>query len=212
MSEGFQVGVSSSQLEESTSVHVSSGSSSPLEHKSPYKLPSYTQFSTSPTVAAGVPVLELIRKFEEEKILNRDDRVCLNEAIYNPERREPVVKALRDIEISANPRFAIKRLKALIHQNGTGEVSSRYLKNQKKDTDTGVTSPIARQLGIPNSNDLITGTGTPRKSRDTNKGNKDKNSPSTSPTRSQAAAGGAAAINACLVISVMLSFNKNIEH
>eukprot|EP00605_Chrysophyceae_sp_TOSAG23-4_P002463 GSChrysophyteH1.ASY1.ANO1.2722.1 assembled CDS len=88
-------------------------------------MPSYSQVSSSPSVAAGVPVLELIRKFEDERILSREDRVCMNEALYNPERREAVVKALQAIELGSNPRFAIRRLKAIIHQNGTGEVSSK---------------------------------------------------------------------------------------
>lgn len=101
--------------------------------RSPAVMPTYTQVSSSPSVAAGVPVLELIRKFEEEKILNREDRLVLNEALYNPERRDLVVKALQSIELSSNSRFAIRRLKALIHQNGTGEVSSKSINAQKAD-------------------------------------------------------------------------------
>jgi len=101
--------------------------------RSPAVMPTYTQVSSSPSVAAGVPVLELIRKFEEEKILNRDDRLVLNEALYNPERRDLVVKALQAIELSSNSKFAIRRLKALIHQNGTGEVSSKVINQQKAD-------------------------------------------------------------------------------
>ena len=83
--------------------------------------------SDSPSVAAGVPVLELVRKFEDEKILTRDDRVALNEALYNPDRREGVVKAMKDVELGGNTRFTIRRLKALIHQNGTGEMSLQNL-------------------------------------------------------------------------------------
>jgi len=42
-------------------------------------------------------VLELVRKFEEEKILNREDRIVLNEGLSDPERRDGIVKALRDL-------------------------------------------------------------------------------------------------------------------
>ena len=114
-----------------TTSSTGAGRLTPL--KSPAVMPTYTQVSSSPSVAAGVPVLELIRKFEEEKILNRDDRLMLNEALYNPERREAVVKALQAIELSTNSRFAIRRLKALIHQNGIGEVSSKAINQYKAE-------------------------------------------------------------------------------
>jgi len=93
------------------------------------------QVSSSPSVAAGVPVLELIRKFEDENILNRDDRLALNEALYNPERREGIMKALMDVELGMNSRFAVRRLKALIHQNGTGEVSSKVIKQRADNVE-----------------------------------------------------------------------------
>ena len=110
---------------------------------SPIKLPSYTSMSDSPSVAAGVPVLELIRKFEDERILSREDRVALNEALYNPNRREGIVKALKDVELGSNSRFAIRRLKAQIYQNGTGEVSSKMHKLQKEKGDiNSLMSPL----------------------------------------------------------------------
>lgn len=132
------------------------GSGSPSEGKSsPYKLPSYTSMSDSPSVAAGVPVLELVRKFEDEKILTRDDRVALNEALYSPDRREGVVKAMKDVELGGNTRFTIRRLKALIHQNGTGEMSSKKIKEQKeKGTLDQLMSPLVEaQLSARGEND-----------------------------------------------------------
>jgi len=129
---GFEVGVAevSPKSESGQKQQFMPPRSSPYKD---LKLPSYTTVSSSPTVAAGVPVLELVRKFEEEKILNRDDRVALNEALYSIERRDGITKALRDVELSANSRFAIKRLKALIHQNGTGEMtSSQYVERKRQ--------------------------------------------------------------------------------
>ena len=92
----------------------------PKNSPSPMRLPSYTEVTNSPSIAAGIPVLELVRKLEEEKILVREDRIALNEALYNPNRREKVMLALRDVELGTNPRFAIRRLKVLIHQNNAG--------------------------------------------------------------------------------------------
>lgn len=137
---GFEIGKDDNNEASNT---ATSSSVSGGGNKSPYKLPSYTSMSDSPSVAAGVPVLELVRKFEDEKILTRDDRVALNEALYSPDRREGVVKAMKDVELGGNTRFTIRRLKALIHQNGTGEVSSKKLKEQKeKGTLDQLMSPL----------------------------------------------------------------------
>lgn len=99
-------------------------------------MPSYNEFITSPSVAAGVPVLELVRKFEEEKLLSREDRIALNEALYNPERRDGIIKALRDLELGDGSRFALRRLKALIYLNGIGEVTSSMYKMQLQAKST----------------------------------------------------------------------------
>jgi hypothetical protein len=75
----------------------------------------YNEFST-----AGVPLFEIIRKLEEEKIINREDRLALNRALNDSERREYVIISIQDIELSSNVRFAVRRLKMLIHQNPAG--------------------------------------------------------------------------------------------
>jgi hypothetical protein len=63
-------------------------------------LPNYTEISSSPSIAAGVPVLELVRKMEDEKILTREDRIVMNDALYQSgERRDKIITALRDVEL-----------------------------------------------------------------------------------------------------------------
>ena len=76
--------------------------------------------SGNESISAGVPILELVRKLEDENVINRDDRLALNEALNDPERRDFVVISLQDIELSSNLRFAVRRLKMLIHQNPAG--------------------------------------------------------------------------------------------
>ncbi len=39
-------------------------------------------------------------------------------------RRDKIVKALCDVELNMNSQFSIRRLKAVIHQNGSGEAGS----------------------------------------------------------------------------------------
>jgi hypothetical protein len=146
---GFEVGKSDENKNKAKDAgSPSERSAQSSGNRSPYKMPSYTTMSDSPSVAAGVPVLELVRKFEDEKILTRDDRVALNEALYNPERREGVVKAMKEVELGGNTRFTIRRLKALIHQNGTGEVSSKKLKEQRErgSLDALMTPLVEAQL------------------------------------------------------------------
>lgn len=111
--------------------------SSSSSSKQRTEMPSYNEFITSPSVAAGVPVLELVRKFEEEKLLSREDRIALNEALYNPERRDGIIKALRDLELGDGSRFALRRLKALIYLNGIGEVTSSMYKMQLQAKNLG---------------------------------------------------------------------------
>lgn len=84
-----------------------------------------TEVYRGSTNAAGVPILELVRKMEYENILSRDDRLALNEALYNPEKREQVIQAVHNVELGMNPRFSVKRLKALIHGNAAGAPKHR---------------------------------------------------------------------------------------
>jgi nicotinic acid mononucleotide adenylyltransferase len=87
------------------------------------KEPAAMEVYRGSTNAAGVPILELVRKMEYENIITRDDRLALNEALYNPsgaDRREAVIQAVRNVELGMNPRFSVKRLKALIHGNAAG--------------------------------------------------------------------------------------------
>ena len=78
------------------------------------------QIPVHTNVAAGVPVLELIKRYEDENILTRADRLTFYESLKDPARRDKLIRALNEVEVGANPRFAIQRLKAYIHQNPGG--------------------------------------------------------------------------------------------
>jgi hypothetical protein len=112
------------------------------------RIPSYTEvYTTSPT-AAGLPVLEVVKRLEEEKLITKDDRTALKEGLYSVDvsRREEIVRALCEVELSMNSKFSIRRLKAIIHQNGSGEVSSKHQHRpgptlKSSDTDSGHVNP-----------------------------------------------------------------------
>jgi hypothetical protein len=69
---------------------------------------------------AGLPVLEIIRKLEQEKILLKEERALINEVLQDETRKQLLFKCLKDIEMGANTKFAVRRLKAVVYNNGAG--------------------------------------------------------------------------------------------
>lgn len=127
-------------------------------------LPSYTEIHVTSPSAAGIPVLEVVKRLEEEKLITKEDRMGLQDALYSSDvvRREEIVKSLCDVELSMNSRFAIRRLKAVIHQNGGGEISSRYRNSMSSIGDdssrimnanaVGLVPPLVLKIGSSKSN------------------------------------------------------------
>jgi nicotinic acid mononucleotide adenylyltransferase len=89
-----------------------------------------SQLKSNAPYSTGLPVLEIIRKLEDEKYLNRHDRAAFKAAFDDINKQDKILKALRDVELGTNKRFAIRRLRALIHQNGSGEISSKAANTQ----------------------------------------------------------------------------------
>jgi nicotinic acid mononucleotide adenylyltransferase len=98
------------------------------------KLPAHTEIYTSSPNATGLPILEIIKRLEEENIINRTDRLLLKDCIYsdNNQKRNDVIKALCDIELNSS-KFSIRRLKSLLYENGSGEVSSKNMNNSSNN-------------------------------------------------------------------------------
>ena len=88
---------------------------------------------SSPPMVAGVPVLELIRKLEDEKILSRNDRAIVNDILNDLSLRDNVVKIFRDIELASNRAMSIKRLRNVIKTYRDGGYSKQEMvsKNEK---------------------------------------------------------------------------------
>jgi hypothetical protein len=82
---------------------------------------------------AGIPIQELIGKFESEKVIDRQDRLAVNKALLDAERRDFVITSLQDIELSTNTRFAVRRLKMLIHQNSSGMPAMGMITPQRSE-------------------------------------------------------------------------------
>jgi hypothetical protein len=99
------------------------------------KLPSYTEIYTVSPNAAGLPILEIIKKLEEESVITKQDRLLLKDAIYNEDlkKREEIIKVLCEIELNNHSRFTVRRLKAILYENGSGvESSSKPLPTQQQ--------------------------------------------------------------------------------
>ena len=82
---------------------------------------------SSPPMVAGVPVLELIRKLEDEKILSRNDRAIVNDILNDLSLRDNVVKIFRDIELASNRAMSIKRLRNVIKTYRDGGYSKQEM-------------------------------------------------------------------------------------
>eukprot|EP01039_Chlorochromonas_danica_P000427 gene426-461_t len=92
-------------------------------------MPTYTEIHTVSPIAAGLPILEIVRKLEEEKILSREDRLALKDALYSPDsaRREKVVQALCAVELSLQSRNAILRLKTVLYDREEPQLNAAGL-------------------------------------------------------------------------------------
>jgi hypothetical protein len=109
-------------------------------------LPNAAEVYKGTTNAAGVPILELVRKMEYEKLLSRDDRLALNAALYNPDKREQIIEAIKNVELGMNSRFAIRRLKALIHGNSAGEPGIHFRSMSSPDHALSGSRRLERSL------------------------------------------------------------------
>lgn len=74
---------------------------------------------------AGLPVLEIIRKLEQERILSKVERRLVSDLLQDDEKKLRLLKCLRDVELGTQSKFAVRRLKALIHNNGSGKMNLR---------------------------------------------------------------------------------------
>ena len=115
---------------------------------SPMKIPNHTAVYMNPPSAAGVPLLELVRKFEEEKLLTRNDRISINESLSDPIKKNKIAKSLNDMELGNNVPFALKRLKHILYSGGVvpgvgGTQAGKKMSNQLV--------PQKPDINIPNS-------------------------------------------------------------
>lgn len=115
------------------------------------------QVPVQSNVAAGIPVLELVKRYEEENILSRQDRMTFYEAYKDPRRREILIQALSDVEVGTNPRFSVQRLKAHIHQNPGGLPNGKVHIPQALHSRHNKQTPslLRPELDVPMTKNLI---------------------------------------------------------
>ncbi len=126
---------------------------------SPIKMPKHTAVYMNPPSAAGVPLLELVRKFEEEKLLSRNDRICINESLSDPIKKNKITKSLHDMELGKNVPFALKRLKHVLYSGGIapgvgGSQAGKMMSNQLIPQKPGSNIPDSSNNSI-NSNRVV---------------------------------------------------------
>ena len=115
------------------------------------------QVPVQSNVAAGIPVLELVKRYEEENIISRQDRLTFYESFKDPLRREILIQALADVEVGTNPRFSVQRLKAHIHQNPGGLPNGKTplpqaLHARRNNQNPSILRP---ELDLPSANNIM---------------------------------------------------------
>jgi nicotinic acid mononucleotide adenylyltransferase len=76
----------------------------------------YKQTYSSPIITAGVPILELIRKLEDDKILSRSDRAVVNEILNDLLIRDIATKLFRDVELGIDIQASTRNLREFIRK------------------------------------------------------------------------------------------------
>jgi nicotinic acid mononucleotide adenylyltransferase len=101
----------------------------PQEAK-PAKLPSYSRAYRGVPLAAGIPIFEVLKRLEIEKILNRDERLILHQMLQEPTNQEAMLSELQKLEIGSRQKEALRRIRMMIKR-------FRQTKEDPVDNNTG---------------------------------------------------------------------------
>lgn len=119
-----------------------------IELKESYELP------------AGLPILEHVRKLEQEKIISPEEKLSIRNLLNhpNPEKRKQLLKCLRDLELgTGNMRFTIRRLRALLYNSGGGlptplgtvsAMGTIVVATPALVNDDGIIVPTLKEVGV----------------------------------------------------------------
>jgi nicotinic acid mononucleotide adenylyltransferase len=89
------------------------------------------QYSRAIPLAGGVPIYEVMRKLEIEKLLSREERITLVEILRDERYREKFLNEIHQLEIGSRQEANIKRLRVLI---------KRYQQTNRRDSGSGAAS------------------------------------------------------------------------
>lgn len=78
------------------------------------KLPSYSRAYRGVPLAAGIPIFEVLKRLEIEKILNRDERFILHQMLQEPTNQEAMLNELNKLEIGSRQKEALRRLRVMM--------------------------------------------------------------------------------------------------
>lgn len=87
-----------------------------------------TQYSRAIPLAGGVPIYEVMKKLEIEKLLSREERITLVEILRDERYRERFLNEIHQLEIGTRQQTNIKRLRMLI---------KRYQHANRRDSESG---------------------------------------------------------------------------
>mmetsp|Transcript_15435 Transcript_15435/g.23291 ORF Transcript_15435/g.23291 Transcript_15435/m.23291 type:complete len:435 (-) Transcript_15435:355-1659(-) len=91
------------------------------------KLPHYSSAYRGVPLAGGVPIDEVMKKMEIEKLMSREERMTLSLILKNSKLRDKVINEIQKLEIGSKRKSTLKRLRMFI---------KRYSQRGSRDTDS----------------------------------------------------------------------------
>mmetsp|Transcript_20043 Transcript_20043/g.28796 ORF Transcript_20043/g.28796 Transcript_20043/m.28796 type:complete len:434 (+) Transcript_20043:129-1430(+) len=117
-------------------------------HEDNIKLPSYSSAYRGVPLAGGIPIDEVMKRMEIEKLMSREERLALNTILKNNNIRDKVLMEIQKLEIGSRQRSTLKRLRMLI---------KRYRRRGSRDADSvdGATGQDALDLSRSGRENIV---------------------------------------------------------
>ena len=110
----------------------------------------------SPLITAGVPILEIIRKLEEEKSLTKKDRILVNDILNDIDKQEYLINLFRDLELSIDKFKTIAKIKRFLKIYEKKEIFNLNIKKVTNASNTQENKKISNYEDKNTKDDMST--------------------------------------------------------
>ena len=120
------------------------------------KLPPYSRAYRGVPLAAGIPIYEVLKKLEIEKLMNREERFILHQILSEPKQRESMMHEIQKLEIGSSQKSTLRRIRGMIRKyqlkepsdpNVSDKVSDMMMSRGPEQAISGPKAAIAQVVG-----------------------------------------------------------------